>query len=147
MTRAGYIAFKQVKISTHTPLAGRDKGLQPDRNNQYYFYSHAPCGTWHWLCLICPPDIDFYSHAPCGTWHLMLNFIWVFISFLLTRPLRDVTFSFSAPESVLSDFYSHAPCGTWRHIWIWIDCIHGISTHTPLAGRDMTRFAIVVLTY
>ena len=36
---------KPAIISTHTPLAGRDKRIQAAFAAEYNFYSHAPRGT------------------------------------------------------------------------------------------------------
>ena len=107
---------------------------------QYHFYSHAPYGTWllgwrFWFLFW-----YFYSHAPYGTWPI-LSFVFVnYFLFLLTRPLRDVTFqnhlllaltniSTHTPLtgrdklirflwSVTLNFYSHAPYGTWQKVVI-----------------------------
>ena len=79
-------------ISTHTPLAGRDK-------KQRRFETAL---------------LNFYSHAPCGTWRMGNSARTEYTEFLLTRPLRDVTFR-------LPEFQKETQ----------------ISTHTPLAGRDL----------
>ena len=65
-TQPGRILFP---ISTHTPLAGRDKILNERLKKIRNFYSHAPCG------------------ARLAKW---CNFL-PFRRFLLTRPLRGAT--------------------------------------------------------
>ena len=155
---------QQTLISTHTPLAGRNAGTyiaaevdtsflltRPSRgatcnpfaggNCAYYFYSHAPRGAQRiypcinrLLLLISTHTplagrnvvffyrtllyVYFYSHAPRGAqpsyfaWHSRLTL------FLLTRPSRGAT---------LPTQYSYA--------------LFPISTHTPLAGRNIFNTA------
>ena len=85
-------------ISTHTPLAGRDRNLLSGPSWMSDFYSHAPRGARR-----------FSTTAPVRI-----------TLFLLTRPSRGATPLHSSVSS-----------------------IHSISTHTPLAGRDLTPFADV----
>ena len=57
-------------ISTHTPLAGRDNGRIPMRQHQIHFYSHAPRGA-----------------------RLFIQYVFNdVLSFLLTRPSRGATY-------------------------------------------------------
>ena len=79
-------------ISTHTPLAGRDK-LDD-------------------IALIAANN--FYSHAPCGARRSQQIASRKVLEFLLTRPLRGATVR-GQPTKKGSE----------------------ISTHTPLAGRDV----------
>ena len=147
-----------------------------------HFYSHAPYGTWRGLIQHWQACKDFYSHAPYGTWpsvrcdekmktwistHTPLTgrdcqrgfSLYLWITFLLTRPLRDVTLWLLYTHVCICNFYSHAPYGTWL-IWMWqlilitpflltrplrdvtVVPVHTyqqctISTHTPLTGRDV----------
>ena len=39
------VVLSVVLISTHTPLAGRDRKAGHRRNREQNFYSHAPCGA------------------------------------------------------------------------------------------------------
>ena len=98
-------------ISTHTPLAGRDRQLVEVLAELDDFYSHAPCGarlpsrspSGRWR--------NFYSHAPCGarlSKNSAKNWAW---EFLLTRPLRGATEKHVKAAGQNSHFYSHAPCG------------------------------------
>ena len=78
-------------ISTHTPLAGRDE--KRGTNTMHYRIStHTPLAGRDLFCASILSNLS---------------------SFLLTRPLRDVTAVFG----------------------FWMNTIF-ISTHTPLAGRD-----------
>ena len=56
----------RLTISTHTPLAGRDCTTLSNRKWICYFYSHAPCGARHQGSRMHHLLYDFYSHAPCG---------------------------------------------------------------------------------
>ena len=84
-----------LQISTHTPHAGRDHCPHCGQAIDWNFYSHAPCGTWRchnpqtW-----DSHSDFYSHAPCGTWPRSDACHPPTFTFLLTRPMRDVTATF-----------------------------------------------------
>ena len=124
-------------ISTHTPLAGRDP------------VSYRPM----------PQLLHFYSHAPRGARHRSSFWLRFPSSVLLTRPSRGATPPSLPPPSLISNFYSHAPRGA-RLGWAsqipnatrflltrpsrGATAEYGttadylaISTHTPLAGRDL----------
>ena len=80
------------KISTHTPLTGRDNK------------------TNHIVC-----DCDIIStHTPLTGRDTTTTIRPVGPGiFLLTRPLRDVT-AIGSLMTAFRNFYSHAPYGTWR---------------------------------
>ena len=79
-----------VLISTHTPLAGRDSVYTPD-----------------------DPIPDISTHTPlAGRDSQQLAVELRSFQFLLTRPLRDVTYDTGDVPRARSYFYSHAPCGT-----------------------------------
>ena len=125
-------------ISTHTPLAGRDFWNRSSVASAADFYSHAPRGARLieiGKCLEAAnfyshaprgarPDgrarhgavIDFYSHAPRGARQNTESAHMARSQFLLTRPSRGAT---PQPNTLM-----HIP---------------EISTHTPLAGRDLAR--------
>ena len=147
----------QISISTHTPLAGRDgtpllyrgvvayfyshaprgarrstfrpgrlcsdfyshapRGARPQDKAQGsrepHFYSHAPRGARPTTVQVVRGGTHFYSHAPRGARPFVLPVVDIGVSFLLTRPSRGATPVFLV---------------TVRDA--------GISTHTPLAGRD-----------
>ncbi len=85
--------WSPLRISTHTPLAGRD--LRPRR------------------CAFL--QRDFNSHAPCGARPEWAGVCFKTGSFQLTRPLRGATYG---KRCVFTGAL--------------------ISTHTPLAGRDLS---------
>ena len=82
-------------ISTHTPLAGRDK------------YSDAELDE----------IINISTHTPlAGRDHFALVHHGRHVVFLLTRPLRGATQSLFRPTQLQRYFYSHAPCGARRYL-------------------------------
>ena len=102
-----------LRISTHTPLAGRDSILPPP------FSSSIPF-------LLTRPSRDVTIAFMTGVNRLI---------FLLTRPSRDVTIFILYPR-YFSIFLLTRPS---RDVTMSLTCLahsFGISTHTPLAGRD-----------
>ena len=106
-------------ISTHTPLAGRDRLFECWRVGKENFYSHAPRGArLHFQLLFRVLGIS--THTPLAG---------------RDRPGQ-------CGEVERGDFYSHAPRGA-RHLQIAnTGFFLQISTHTPLAGRDPRRNVI-----
>ena len=107
-------------ISTHTPLAGRDVTVFPQ--------SH-----WHNQFLLTRPSRDVTN---------ALQQVMVDLQFLLTRPSRDVT-GRSRTGIIKLPFLLTRPSrdvtkcsGKWVHQ-------KQISTHTPLAGRDILAGVMV----
>ncbi len=147
------------RISTHTPLAGRDCG-NSYHDSLWCISTHTPLAGRDSIVLgkICEMA-DFYSHAPRGARLMYLNPSVPACPFLLTRPSRGATvprlilylsvqISTHTPlagrdsepqyhqQTMVLDFYSHAPRGA-RLVAGSICCsFFPISTHTPLAGRD-----------
>ena len=111
-----YCVFIIFLISTHTPHAGRDYVSQQLSTDLAHFYSHAPCGARHPCLFIYKQNGKFLltrllRGATCVAWQNLF-----IIKFLLTRLLRGATHG-----------YDTAPL-EFR-----------ISTHTPLARRDLHR--------
>ena len=100
-------------ISTHTPLAGRDRNLLSGPSWMSDFYSHAPRGARPMLSGLPRTWSDFYSHAPRGARPASRKILTSHSGFLLTRPSRGATNFFKNRKRLFC-----------------------ISTHTPLAGRD-----------
>ena len=122
-------------ISTHTPLTGRDCFWGGRFSKRFHFYSHAPYGTWphkifllinRWISTHTPLTgrdeesivykslLKISTHTPLtGRDSMSGGTASAVHLFLLTRPLRDVTYS--------QRHRSEEP---------------DISTHTPLTGRD-----------
>ena len=108
----GYI---RCDISTHTPLAGRDRCVVP----------------------LVPVAVDFNSHAPCGARREGRMICAGHKKFQLTRPLRGATLAAALIAPPIFHFNSHAPCGARPNYIPWGIRQLDISTHTPLAGRDI----------
>ena len=112
------LAASIITISTHTPLAGRDNVILLIAKKRLNFYSHAPCGARQFYEQKHLKNHNFYSHAPCGARriHPTQKPVNLYISthtplagrdrsrrgkrkhgrtFLLTRPLRGATATYS----------------------------------------------------
>ena len=100
-------------ISTHTPLAGRDRMAKRILHEICHFYSHAPRGARHLYDDFMALDTNFYSHAPRGARLPLVMPLTAELQFLLTRPSRGAT------KNTVNN-----------------SAAFRISTHTPLAGRD-----------
>ena len=164
--RRQYLAFSFThKISTHTPLAGRDRiagilfGWKTD------FYSHAPRGARRQSHGHGSGISDFYSHAPRGARRANRKNGLRGNQFLLTRPSRGAT-SLRGRRSGRRKFLLTRPSRGATLINVLDPAKvkflltrpsrgatsnrrqrrrdHLISTHTPLAGRDI-RNTISVL--
>ena len=138
-----YVIFNSVKISTHTPLAGRDKKrlraavqsfrfllTRPSRGATYrllnwvarrlFLLTRPSRGATDNLAFQ-PDNIVFLLTRPSrGATPDRINTRWI-TKFLLTRPSRGAT---TVPEGYHDG--------------------SGISTHTPLAGRDGKRISVDV---
>ena len=103
-----------MEISTHAPLAGRDR---------------PPAPAWH-------RQSNFNPRAPCGARRLESVFKLSLIIFQPTRPLRGATSYFLAQAGLSKIFQPTRPLrGATRHKPA-VHELHPISTHAPLAGRD-----------
>ena len=61
--------LRRQPISTHTPLAGRDRQDPSGSFRTTDFYSHAPRGARPYGMDMVHHRINFYSHAPRGARH------------------------------------------------------------------------------
>ena len=100
-------------ISTHTPLAGRDRSFQLLHGFDYYFYSHAPRGARPMCSMRKIKSVKFLLTRPSRGATCSFHCIRCSFTFLLTRPSRGAT-----NRKALNSYGM------------------SISTHTPLAGRD-----------
>ena len=85
-------AISKATISTHTSRVGCDRLTD-------FIYAYQD---------------DFYSHIPCGMWQVGMTYFSVFLEFLLTHPVWDVTAYTQEPPYTARNFYSHIPCGMWQ---------------------------------
>ena len=104
---------------------------------QKYFYSHAPRGARLELILTVSLSNYFYSHAPRGARHPHPLASRPHAGFLLTRPSRGATLSWPDPFSYQL-ISTHTPLAGRDICAVLWDSGPQISTHTPLAGRDAT---------
>ena len=135
MTRSA----RGIGISTHAPLAGRDRSkvlrFYPYRD----FNPRAPCGARLCFSVKGGGEVNnFNPRAPCGArrrarWYTIPKSV-----FQPTRPLRGATSGKVVyhPQVRIS---THAPlagrdlaCCKWERFY-------NISTHAPLAGRDTIK--------
>ena len=150
-----------MKISTHTLLAGRDRFAWIMASVSFTFLLTRPSrgATERQICQ--SEYHGFLLTRPSrGATRITLELL-PMSTFLLTRPSRGATEGDDKAVMGLYHFYSHAPRGA-RHIRRRIHTAHEeflltrpsrgatytppnpyssrrISTHTPLAGRDMKK--------
>ena len=106
-------------ISTHAPLAGRD-GVVAHIAESPAISTHAPlAGRDAAASSLLPFFFDFNPRAPCGARRQALPRVLGGEGFQPTRPLRGATKRISEPIHNIS-----------------------ISTHAPLAGRDLSLRAL-----
>ena len=135
-----YLNARKV-ISTHTPLAGRDRGraIKLPRMN---ISTHTPlAGRDMDKTIINYLSRNFYSHAPCGARHVQEWVMQSLKAFLLTRPLRGATRHSIYAVTPSSNFYSHAPCGALRVLPKYSQIPSAFLLTRPLRGatRLLTR--------
>ena len=156
-SREGFTCFCQ-GISTHAPLAGRDRRISRTTPRHSYFNPRAPCGARRNQLRRRAGHGNFNPRAPCGARRLESVFRLSLIIFQPTRPLRGATAGAGCtrPGNRISThaplagrdrsswwscvarcyFNPRAPCGA-RQPRGEGELLHGcISTHAPLAGRD-----------
>ena len=146
-------------ISTHAPLARRDsvisqvvysvfnfysrascearpKTRQGNYEKVLYFYSRASCEARLMCLVVWSGIIDFYSRASCEA-RLMCLVVWSGIIDFYSRascearPVRDPIYARRF------HFYSRASCEARLHVLRSLSRPPCISTHAPLARRDM----------
>ena len=104
-----------MRISTHTPLTGRDTEVA-EKVLDEVISTHTP---------LTGRDLQSSPNRTCP------------VGFLLTRPSRDVTYT-QISEHMLSRISTHTPL-TGRDMGRGgFDNRGSISTHTPLTGRDLS---------
>ena len=135
------------KISTHTPLAGRDTPY-PLSFISRIISTHTPLAGRDWN--ICGMAGKFYisTHTPLAGRDLQqMSFLSPAHAFLLTRPLRGATYNIAFSVLRLLLISTHTPLAgrDWKLYHTFL--VHHISTHTPLAGRDICFAVIFTIVY
>ena len=129
------LIYSDIKISTHTPLAGRDEFLQPVRQDLYDFYSHAPRGARQYAGSKLDFDQSFLLTRPSRGATRTRGGNLRISEFLLTRPSRGATKGIRFNHWHLVDFYSHAPRGA-RHFRSPLDTQNAhFYSHAPRGAR------------
>ena len=131
-------AYALVIFQPTRPLRGATD-LDFDRNGYLLdFNPRAPCGARQALRIRLAPGHDFNPRAPCGARRGLSILIWVLVIFQPTRPLRGATPSFDVfdPYFFIS---THAPLAGRDLKETDERAYQHISTHAPLAGRDGKR--------
>ena len=128
-----------VDISTHAPLAGRDLVMVLILTT-ILISTHAPLAGRD----DCAPysfDKSLIStHAPlAGRDALTSAMVMCRRKFQPTRPLRGATSGTYTGSCAILDFNPRAPCGARRGQSVLVAGDRFISTHAPLAGRDVLR--------
>ena len=152
------------KISTHAPLAGRDSRGIDLKSRLEYFNPRAPCGARRDGGTGERPQLKISTHAPLAgrdrIWPTARNSPWDFNPrapcgarqlnrakkelidiFQPTRPLRGAT-EYEYGKYYLDGISTHAPLAGRDVGKIYKDLVSQISTHAPLAGRDGERVAV-----
>ena len=146
------------KISTHAPLAGRDRVALHAVGEALVFQPTRPLRGATLIRLTAAPQNLFQPTRPLRGATQSLGATGNPAAFQPTRPLRGATLAkkFSVSIHTISthaplagrdvnrlrgqpqerDFNPRAPCGARRHNNIKTKVETGISTHAPLAGRD-----------
>ena len=109
-------------ISIHSPLAGRDIESFKNSNADIGISIHSPLA-----------GRDLWSGASIVRKKL----------FQSTRPSRGETFSAMRASTLLSNFNPLAPRGARQALASFVFLAWGISIHSPLAGRDFPKPAII----
>ena len=150
---------RPISISTHAPLAGRDSShlsstlsdhlFQPTRplrgatqeplqcrQSLQNFNPRAPCGARRSSQRDAPLHQYFNPRAPCGARLMQICVLLIRLLFQPTRPLRGATTE-TVHKSGFTSISTHAPLAgrdlLLRFLRRHASCI---STHAPLAGRD-----------
>ena len=107
-----YHTFNDQEISTHTPLTGRDVPFLKQRTNVVFISTHTPLTGRDAIMYAMHRIFEISTHTPLtGRDERKFMHLSNCHTFLLTRPLRDVT---TWQKKTYRDphFYSHAPYGT-----------------------------------
>ena len=125
-------------ISTHAPLAGRDRKSHSTSYVPPVFQPTRPLrGATDWSYLVICLYSDFNPRAPCGARPPSVTGVHnYFISTHAPLAGRDSPYSVSLLYRY--DFNPRAPCGARRAPPRGILAVENISTHAPLAGRDVS---------
>ena len=131
---------RTIKISTHAPLAGRDRRSTARKASTANFNPRAPCGARLPRFTRAARRVTYFNpRAPCGARRASRTAADGLPEFQPTRPLRGATIDRRRTPHAY-DISTHAPlAGRDDHRKVACGALYGISTHAPLAGRDFYR--------
>ena len=129
--------MKRNSISTHAPLAGRDNTHIAIDKPLINFNPRAPCGARLSRCRCGIRSKNFNPRAPCGARPSSRSSMIAPSEFQPTRPLRGATGSPALSFPPCRYFNPRAPCGARPTDFKRCPNTFMISTHAPLAGRDL----------
>ena len=127
---------RQRHFNSHAPCGARHVDDYIEADSAEDFNSHAPCGARRGVPAKARQGRNFNSHAPCGARHNYTDSVYNTDTFQLTRPLRGATEDgdVTVPTVGIS---THTPLAGRDISYLRQWNVVFISTHTPLAGRDL----------
>ena len=136
--KAAQTAAANAQISTHAPLAGRDSGSLSISSPLPIFQPTRPLRGATSIHTGNSGIINHFNpRAPCGARPVRVQHTNFINEFQPTRPLRGATSLRVENLRRSCDFNPRAPCGARRKTTTVITSVPPISTHAPLAGRDI----------
>ena len=103
-----------MSISTHTSLVGCDESLFKPIICFLYFYSHIPCGMWHFLSDTIIADAWFLLTHPLWDVTYFLDILCIFLVISTHTSLVGCDSHIVGRANLTYNFYSHIPCGMWQ---------------------------------
>ena len=132
------------KISTHAPLAGRDRYSCVITPFIINFNPRAPCGARRGRATAALDLRYFNPRAPCGARRSSVRGSPLGSAFQPTRPLRGATGDHLRPQDG-EPISTHAPLAGRDTDASMSPVPAPISTHAPLAGRDSIIASLVLV--
>ena len=126
-------------ISTHAPLAGRDRPQGSSIGRPIDFNPRAPCGARQCGTNGVHQDLHISTHAPLAGRDLPLHFLLHLPRISTHAPLAGRDNEHVELESS-ADISTHAPLAGRDVAEAYPELKANISTHAPLAGRDTKIF-------
>ena len=130
------LATSDFLISTHAPLAGRDRGKGCTLLDSENFNPRAPCGARLQLKPQLFDFLDFNPRAPCGARRFSNDGFTIKICISTHAPLAGRDLSFPWLNVTILRFQPTRPLRGATETAEPTNSITEISTHAPLAGRD-----------
>ena len=140
-----FITFNN--ISTHAPLAGRDKYKRAFAELES-ISTHAPlAGRDPSNCMKNTPNIKFQLTHPSRGATIPPMYCFQLSEYFNSRTPRGARLLIDWLAFTYKNFNSRTPRGARRLIPLFLLILLQISTHAPLAGRDNISIALTFLTF